>query len=55
MWWYTLLIPALMKLRQEDGKFEASLSYTARTSQKNKKDTNIEIKPFLFLFTNRQI
>jgi hypothetical protein len=24
-WWYKFVIPALRKLRQEDGKFEASL------------------------------
>jgi hypothetical protein len=27
-WWY--IIPALRKLRQEDGKFKASLSYIVR-------------------------
>jgi hypothetical protein len=26
-WWYTPVIPALRKLRQEDHEFEASLGY----------------------------
>jgi hypothetical protein len=30
VWWYMLVIPALGRLRQEDCKFEASLSYTMK-------------------------
>jgi hypothetical protein len=29
-WWYTPVIPELRRLRQVDGKFAASLSYTVR-------------------------
>jgi hypothetical protein len=29
-WWYTSVIPALQRLRQEDGEFEAGLRYAAR-------------------------
>jgi hypothetical protein len=29
-WWYMPIIPELRKLRQEDGKFKASLSNIAR-------------------------
>jgi hypothetical protein len=29
-WWYTTVIPALGKLRQEDQEFEDSLGYTVR-------------------------
>jgi hypothetical protein len=34
VWWYTLIIPAHGKLRQEECKFEAGLGYIARLSQK---------------------
>jgi hypothetical protein len=27
MWWYTSVMPALERLRQEDGEFEAKLGY----------------------------
>jgi hypothetical protein len=30
VWWYTPIIPALGRLRQEDQKFEGSLGYTER-------------------------
>jgi hypothetical protein len=30
MWWYTLVIPVLGRLRQEDGKLEAMLGYIVR-------------------------
>jgi hypothetical protein len=30
VWWYTLIIPALRRQRQEDHKFEASIGYTVR-------------------------
>jgi hypothetical protein len=33
-WWYTSVILALRKLRQEDQEFETSLDYTARTCLK---------------------
>lgn len=31
-WCYTPVIPAVRRLRQEDGEFEASLDYIERTS-----------------------
>jgi hypothetical protein len=34
MWWHTPEIAALRRLKQEDGYFEASLGYTARSFQK---------------------
>jgi hypothetical protein len=30
-WWYTLVIPALRRLRQDDEEFEASLGYRVRS------------------------
>jgi hypothetical protein len=30
VWWYTFVIPALRRLGQEDGEFEASLDYISR-------------------------
>jgi hypothetical protein len=38
------VIPALGRLRQEDQKFQASLGYTARLSQKLKQNTNKQTK-----------
>jgi hypothetical protein len=35
VWWLTPVIPALGKLRQEDCKVEASLSYRVRPCLKN--------------------
>jgi hypothetical protein len=32
-WWCTTIILALERLRQEDGKFEASLGYIASSRQ----------------------
>lgn len=29
MWWYTSVIQALWKLKQEDHKFQAALGYTS--------------------------
>ena len=34
-WWHMLLIPALRSQRQVDLSFEASLVYTASTTQRN--------------------
>jgi hypothetical protein len=34
VWWYTSVIPALRKLRQEDHEFRASLGYMVRPSVK---------------------
>jgi hypothetical protein len=31
VWWYTCVIPALRRLRQEDGEVEATLDYTSKT------------------------
>jgi hypothetical protein len=39
MWWHAFIIPALMRLRQEDLKFEASLGYTARCYLEEQKQT----------------
>jgi hypothetical protein len=36
-WWRRLVIPRFERLKQEDGEFEASLSYTARSCFKNQK------------------
>jgi hypothetical protein len=36
VWWYTPVIIALRRLRQEDYKFEASMGNTARPCQKKK-------------------
>jgi hypothetical protein len=36
VWWCTLTVPALCRLRQEDLKFEASLANTARPCLKKK-------------------
>jgi guanylate kinase len=33
VWWHTPLTTALKRLRKEDHKFEASLSYTVRRAQ----------------------
>jgi hypothetical protein len=39
VWWYTSIIPAVRRLRQEDLEFKASLGYTAKPCLKkeNKK------------------
>jgi hypothetical protein len=38
LWWFTPVIPAFRRLRQEDREFEASLGYiTASKKNKNKK------------------
>jgi hypothetical protein len=37
VWWYTPVIPALEKLRQEDLKFEVSLGYIVISCLKKKK------------------
>lgn len=39
VWCLTVATPALVRLRQEEGKFQASLSYMARLSQKTQKAT----------------
>jgi hypothetical protein len=36
MWWYTLIISALKRLRQEDGKFETSLGCIIKPCLKQK-------------------
>jgi hypothetical protein len=38
--WFTLIIPAPRRLRQENCKSEASLSYTERSRLKQNKKTN---------------
>jgi hypothetical protein len=41
-------IPTLLSLRQENGEFEASLGYTVRLSQKNKrKEKSIKVRCIL--------
>jgi hypothetical protein len=37
LWWYTPVIPALRRLKQEDYKFKASLGLTLRSYLKKKK------------------
>jgi hypothetical protein len=37
-WWYTSLIPALGKLRQEDVEFKASLYYIVRACRKGREE-----------------
>jgi hypothetical protein len=49
MWWGTLGIPALRKLRWEENKFKASLGYTMRQSQNNNNNNNYKRKPLLRL------
>jgi hypothetical protein len=44
VWWYTPIIPALRRLRQEDHKFKASLDYKERHYPKNKIKQENEIK-----------
>jgi hypothetical protein len=39
-WWHTFVIPALMRLRKEDLKCEASLGYTGRPYPKKKRKKN---------------
>jgi hypothetical protein len=36
VWWYTPILPAPVRLKQEDYKFKASLGYKARPCFKNK-------------------
>jgi hypothetical protein len=36
VWWHRSIIPALGRLRQEDGKFKTSLGYIVRPCLKNK-------------------
>jgi hypothetical protein len=38
LWWYTSIISALKRVRQEDLKFEASLEYIARPCLKKPKN-----------------
>jgi hypothetical protein len=44
VWWYTPVIPALRKLRQEDCEFEASLDCTVRCVSKKTKTYQTEIE-----------
>jgi hypothetical protein len=37
-WWYTRVIPALGRLRQESCEFQAILGYIVRLCLKNKKE-----------------
>jgi hypothetical protein len=37
VWWYKAVLPAIMRLRQEDGKFKFSLDYLTRTKKKKEK------------------
>jgi hypothetical protein len=39
VWWYTPVIPALRKLRQEDHKFKVSLGYIERPCLEKKRDS----------------
>lgn len=42
-WWHTPVVTVLRKLRQEDWKFKANLSYISRFSQqKNKQKSDAE-------------
>jgi hypothetical protein len=41
-WWYTPVIPALRRWRQEDKKFETSLDYVARPCLKNTRQKKCE-------------
>lgn len=45
VWWFRLLIPTLGKLKQEDFKFEASMGYTVRWSQREKNKWKNPISP----------
>jgi hypothetical protein len=38
VWWCTPAIPALRRLRKEEGKFEDSQAYVTRPCQKRKKE-----------------
>jgi hypothetical protein len=40
MWWYTLVISALWRLRQKDNEFKACLGYIVRSCLKKKGDIN---------------
>jgi hypothetical protein len=40
--WYTSVIPALQKLRQEDYKFKASVDYIMKPGLKKKKKPDMQ-------------
>jgi hypothetical protein len=47
VWWCTPVIPALVRLRLEDCKFEASLDYKVRLCfKKKKKDSPLDLSFF---------
>jgi hypothetical protein len=46
-WWFTPVIPALRRLRQEDHEFEASLDYIIRPYLKKKKKDLIQFMDFI--------
>jgi hypothetical protein len=50
MWWLSSVIPALVRLRQEDWKFKASLGCIARPCLKNK--TKQKVKQPKCLWSN---
>jgi hypothetical protein len=45
VWWFTLVIPAFGRVRQENCKFKANLSYIARPCLKIKQNTHTQKKP----------
>jgi hypothetical protein len=40
-WWYTLVIPALGRQRQEDGEFQTSLGIQSETPSKINQTKNL--------------
>jgi hypothetical protein len=51
VWWYTPVIPALRKLRQEDHMFEAGLGYIIRIFQEKQSKTKYLVESITHLYT----